>query len=107
MPAAARASLRAVRIAAHVPADLPLEHFPRVAEIAFRTEHRRGFKSHVHHTVLATRIVARAVLLPLRLLDHFAIGGVVFVGDDVAGALPAARIERRRAPRRALELALA
>ena len=63
------------------------------------------FKTDVHHAVSAARVITGTKLFPRRLLDHLAIRSVMIVRDDVAGTLPPARIERRRAPCRAFQFA--
>ena len=57
--------------------------------------------------VLAARVVARAVVLPLDALEQRLVGREDAVGEQVARALPAVRVARDRAPRRARELPLA
>src|SRR5438034_8375295 len=57
--------------------------------------------------VLAARIVARPVVLPLDSLEQRVVRREDAVREQVARALPAVRVARDRPPRRALELALA
>src|SRR2546422_6270196 len=57
--------------------------------------------------VLAARIVAGAVLLPLDPVEQRVVGREDPVGEQVARSFPAVRVARDRAPRRALELPLA
>src|SRR5690348_9804625 len=57
--------------------------------------------------MLATRIVAGTVFLPLDPLEQRVISREDPVGEEVARALPPVRIAGDRAPRRALEVPLA
>src|SRR3984957_17663605 len=57
----------------------------------------------VRHAVIAPRVLADAVALPLGVLDERLIGrSVAFVGQQIAGPLPAEHVVCRIAPRRAL-----
>ena len=67
----------------------------------------RGLEPGVDAAVLAARVVTRAVRLPLDVLEQRVVGGEDAVGEQVAGALPAVRVARDRAPRRARELPVA
>src|SRR5262245_24886302 len=58
-------------------------------------------------TVLAARIVARPIVLPLDALEQRLVAREDAVGQQVARPLPAVRVPCDRAPRRAGELALA
>ncbi len=93
--------------AAHLAAHLPLEHFPSVAHLAVRAENRGRLEPDVHHAIRTARIVSRTIFRPVRFLDRSLIGIVMLVRDQVAGTLPAAGIERRRAPGGAVEFAFA
>src|SRR5690348_17794014 len=57
--------------------------------------------------VLAARIVPRSVALPVHPLEQRVVGREDAVCEQVARPLPTVRIARDRAPRRAVELALA
>src|SRR6185437_151433 len=71
-----------------------------------RLERRRRLEAGVDAAVLATRVVARAVRLPLHALEQCLVRREDAVGEQVARALPAVRVARDRAPRRAGQLAL-
>src|SRR6185437_7413556 len=72
-----------------------------------RLERGRRLEAGVDAAVLAARIVARAVRLPLHALEQRLVRREDAVGQQVARALPAVRVARDRAPRRTRELALA
>ncbi len=59
----------------------------------------------MHHAIGATRVIPRTALFPRRGIDHFSIRFVVIIRDDVAGALPPARVERGSSPGRTLQFA--
>src|SRR4029078_13163780 len=68
---------------------------------------RRRTPPPVDAAMLAARVVARAVRLPFHPLEQRLVRGEDPVGEQVARALPAVRVTRDRAPRRARELGLA
>src|SRR5262245_39844426 len=65
----------------------------------------RRLEPAVDAAMLAARVVAGSVRLPLHPLEQRLVGGEDAVGEEVARALPAVRVARDRAPRRAGELA--
>src|SRR6266511_2452469 len=67
----------------------------------------RRLEPGVDPAVLAARVVARPVVLPLDVLEQRVVRREDPVREQVARALPAVRVARDRAPRRALELAVA
>src|SRR5690242_17749627 len=87
--------------------NLPLQHFPGVAEFAIAAENRGGFVTGLHHAVFAARITAIAVLLPGRVVDEIAESLVMLVGHQVARTFPATRIVSGIAPGSAHHVALA
>src|ERR1700739_5073054 len=99
--------MRIFPVPAHAAGELPLQHFPGVAQLAFCAENGRGLKSNVHHAIRAARVISWAVLLPRSLLDQFPVRAVVIVRDQIAGPFPSARIEGWCTPSGAVELPLA
>src|ERR1700745_246235 len=68
---------------------------------------RRGrLEPAVDAAMLAARVVAGAVGLPLHALEQRLVRGEDPVGEEVARALPAVRVARDRAPRRTCQIAL-
>src|SRR5437868_5990091 len=65
-------------------AQRPGQHFQIVGQPDVDPERGRWFESAVHHTVLATRIVAGAVALPRSLRHQRFEGLIVPVGDQIA-----------------------
>ncbi len=81
--------------------QIPPHHFgdilPALPDLA---DHGR-FETTVHHVHWdAAGVLLHPVLLPVGLFHHLPVGGVVGVGDQVAGGLPAAGITGGIAPRR-------
>src|SRR5215211_1851747 len=72
-----------------------------------RGEDGRGLVAAVGHAVVAARVAAPTVLLPLRGLDQLLVRLRIAVGHQVARALPAEDRIAGDAPRRALEIHLA
>src|SRR5262249_43495260 len=72
-----------------------------------RREGSCGLEAAVDRAVLAARVVAGAVHLPLDAFHQGLVGGEDPVREQVARALPAVRVARDRAPRRARQLPLA
>src|SRR5207244_46228 len=70
-------------------------------------EGRRGLEAGVDAAMLAARVVARAVRIPLHAVEQRLVGREDAVREQVARALPAVRVARDRSPRRTRELALA
>src|ERR1700733_4640322 len=62
-----------------------------------------AFEAAVRHAIVAARVLAHAVLVPLGVVDERTVARrIAFVGQEVAGPLPAENVVRRIAPRRAL-----
>src|SRR5262245_20210368 len=72
--------------------QLPFEQLPTVTEPAIRAKDSGRLVTDVHHAVFTSRIATAPVLLPRRLLEEVLEGFVMLVGNQVAGALPAARV---------------
>src|SRR5262249_59647813 len=87
--------------------QLPPQHLERIPEATIDAERRRRLVTAVDHAVLATRVLAASVAVPVGVLHQVLERRVVLVGDQVARPLPAAYVARRVAPGRTLELALA
>ena len=83
----------------HAPHGLP--------EAVGRHERRGRLEAGMDAAVLAARVVARAVVLPLDALEQRLVAREDAVRQQVARALPAVRVARDRAPRRARKLPLA
>src|SRR5271165_7049033 len=87
--------------------DLPHQHLERVAQFAIYAHGRGWFIAAVYHAMLAARILAKAVRIPIGVVHQATEGVVVFVGDQVTRPFPATRIPCRVAPGRAGQFALA
>ena len=70
-----------------------------------------GVVAAVDHAVFATRIAGHAVddavFGPVHFLEHFLVAGIMAVGHEVAGRLPAADVACGNGPGRAGQLAFA
>src|SRR5581483_8542398 len=79
----------------------------RLLDALRRRERRRRLEARVDAAVLAARVVARAVRVPVHTVEQRLVRREDAVRQEIARALPAVRVPRDRAPRRAVELALA
>src|SRR6478672_3637100 len=76
--------------------EVKFDCFPSVAALGLQTKARRRLISAVHHAVLAAAVtrhtVDHSVIVPLHLLQHFCVAGIVSVGHEIAGAFPTADV---------------
>src|SRR5579864_6452039 len=79
----------------------PSHQLKRIAGFCIDPQRRGRLESTVHHAMVAARIVAGSVVLPLSLGHQFLEGLVMAVGDEITGALPAFHVVCRVAPSRA------
>src|SRR5262249_51543455 len=98
-----RSRTRGCRLAGERPSHAP-DAFP---EAVGRDERRRRLEAGVDPAVLAAGVVAGPVHLPLDPFEQCVVRREDAVGEQVAGAFPAVRVARNRAPRRAGQLPLA
>ena len=77
---------------------LPNGHPQHVAEAFLGGEHGRGLEAAMRQAVLAARIAAGAELAPVGRVDQLAVGLVMGVAEQIAGAAPAADVVGRVRP---------
>src|SRR5436190_24076961 len=75
--------------------ELPAEHLEGIGPFAVLAECGRRLITAVDHAMLAALIFAPAILRPVGLVHEIIKLIVMFVGDQVAGALPAFDVARR------------
>ena len=68
-------------------------------------KHGGGLETAVHQAIFAARVVARAKAVPIGYVDELAVGEVMGVAAQIARAAPAADVESRIGPGRALQFA--
>src|SRR3974377_287709 len=86
--------------------QVPTQHLPEVLPALADLPDHGGFESAMHHTIAAPLVPFVLVLLPVCFRRQLVEGLVVGIGDQIAGTLPALRIEIGIAPRRTLQLPL-
>src|SRR5205823_1701743 len=91
--------------------EIVFEILPVVAALKVGAEGAAGVVAAVDHAVFATRIagdaVDDAVFAPVHFLEHFVVAGIMTVGHEVTGRLPAADVARGNGPGRAGQLPFA
>src|SRR5262249_9723373 len=107
VPVSVPVAAKGLPSAAHAARKLPLQHLPAVTQLRMGTEHGGRLVTDVDHAILAACVPPAPILLPGSVLDELPVAGVVCVGDQVAGALPAARVVGGIAPGGTHQLALA
>ena len=92
-------------------AEVVADILPGIAALVIRAERAAGIIPAVHHAVLAARVardaVHHAVLVPVHLVQHLLVAGVVAVGHQVTGRFPALDVARGNGPGGAGQLAFA
>src|SRR5665213_864554 len=77
--------------------------FQGLQRVTERVIYCGALEATVCHAVVAPRVLADAIVLPLRTVDQRSIGWrVAFIRKQIAGPLPAEYVKRRIAPRRTL-----
>src|SRR6266508_3929152 len=95
---ARRVAVRAARRAGRPPASwqtggwpgtinrsrqLPSQHLEAVAEATIDAECRRDFVTRMHHAMLAARVLAVAIFVPVGVVHEIAETLVMLVGDEI------------------------
>ena len=79
--------------------EIVFEILPVIAALEVGAERAAGVVPAMHHAILAARIagdaVDDAVFVPVHLLQHLLVTGVMAVGHEVTGRFPAANVAGR------------
>src|SRR6266542_5339665 len=84
--------------------QVPGDHLPDVFPAFTYFAYYCRLESAVHHALGASGVLVNTIFTPLGLLHHLPVGGIMGVGDQIAGGLPAPGIPGGVSPWGAFQL---